>query len=128
VVTTNFLWNIQIICGGEKLVIGVLEMAPHPKYGAHATAQRLRLVREIAGYETAAAFARKLDIKLSRYWNFENGLPLSIEVAQIIVRAVPGLSLDWLYNGEERGLSGDLRKRLEAENARTVARSAGRSA
>jgi transcriptional regulator with XRE-family HTH domain len=76
------------------------------------TAKRLRQLRSAERYETATAFARKLGISAPRYLNFEIGKPLSIEVAQKIVRTVPGCSLDWLYNGEQRGLSFDLRQRL----------------
>jgi hypothetical protein len=117
----------QIIWGWGKSVLGIFEMEDPGKYGRLATAQRLRCLREVAGYKSAADFARKLGIKSSRYWNFENGSPLSLEVARLIVRTVRGTSLDWLYNGEERGLDSDLRKRLAAEIARTV-RAVGRSA
>ncbi len=81
--------------------------------GANApTAKRLRQLRAAERYETATAFARKLGISAPRYLNFEIGKPLSIEVAQMIVRTVPGCSLDWLYNGVQMGLSVDLRQRL----------------
>jgi transcriptional regulator with XRE-family HTH domain len=76
------------------------------------TAKRLRQLRAAERYETATAFARKLGISVSRYTNFETGKRLSIDVAQKIVQAVPGCTLDWLYNGEQRGLSLDLHQRL----------------
>lgn len=78
------------------------------------TAQRLRRLRAVEGYETATAFANKLDISVPRYLNMEGGTALSIDVAQRIVKAVPGCSLDWLYNGVENGLTVDLRQRLAA--------------
>jgi hypothetical protein len=103
-----------------------------PPGGANTpTAKRLRQLRAAERYETASAFARKMDISVSRYLNFEIGSPLSIEVALKIVRTVPGCTLDWLYIGERRGLSFDLRERLsmvEELEARANARGgSGRS-
>jgi ABC-type cobalamin/Fe3+-siderophores transport system ATPase subunit len=36
--------------------------------------------------------------------NLEIGSPLSIDVAHKIRAAVPGITLDWLYYGDERAL------------------------
>jgi len=74
--------------------------------------RRLRLLRLAEGYETAAKFADVLGISPARYGNIEAGSNLSIEVAQLIVQTVPGMSLDWLYNGVGNGLSVSLRQRL----------------
>jgi hypothetical protein len=38
----------------------------------------------------------------------ENGSPLSISLANKIRAAVPGMSLDWLYHGDERALPMDM--------------------
>src|SRR5262245_3743417 len=76
------------------------------------TAQRLRWLRAAEGDETATAFANKLGIAPQRYHNMEAGFPLSLEVALLIVQAVPGCSLDWLYNNVENGMTLDLRQRL----------------
>jgi transcriptional regulator with XRE-family HTH domain len=71
------------------------------------------------------AFAKELGISASRWNNFEGGKPLSIEIAQKLVRIIPGLSLDWLYNGERRGLSVELDRRLyQSESVQDRARSA----
>lgn len=77
------------------------------------TAKRIRQLREAEAYPTATAFAVKLGITISRLSNLENGYPLSIDVADRLVKTVPGLSLDWLYYGKEDGLSLSLRKRLQ---------------
>lgn len=74
---------------------------------------RLRRLREVAGYPTQTAFARRLGISLTRWNNFEKrGLPLSREIEDKLCRLVPGLTLDWLRNGSRHGLSVDLDRRL----------------
>jgi transcriptional regulator with XRE-family HTH domain len=88
--------------------------------------RRLKAVRAVEGYETAKDFADALGISPNRYGNMEAGnSPLSYEVAQLIVKLVPGCSLDWLWNGEERGLTTAFRQSLPpgtgATNARTAA-------
>jgi len=45
----------------------------------------------------------------------ENGLPLSISVAN--KTAVPGVSLDWLYHGDERALPMAMVDKLKAASA-----------
>jgi DNA-binding XRE family transcriptional regulator len=91
-----------------------------------ARAQRLKRLREISANATQTAFAKSLDISLARWNNFENGYPLSIEIAQRLVRITPGLSLDWLYNGERRGLSVELDRRLhQPETTAASGRSRG---
>lgn len=73
-----------------------------------------RLVRVRGLYqENQAAFARRLDISLARWNNFERGSPLSHQIAVKLVRLVPGLTLDWLYLGKTDGLTVDLARRLE---------------
>jgi transcriptional regulator with XRE-family HTH domain len=79
--------------------------------------RRLRLLRRAEGYETALAFAEALGISPARYGNVEAGSNLSIEVAQLIVKIVPGMSLDWLYNGKEEALPLALRQRLTSAEA-----------
>ena len=98
-------------------------MATPETGGRHApTARRIRQLRTAEEYPTATAFAGKLGITVSRLSNLENGSPLSIDVARRIIRAVPGVTLDWLYEGVEDGLSLSLRRRLQEAapgNART---------
>jgi transcriptional regulator with XRE-family HTH domain len=89
-------------------------MVNKPAKGADAPIpQRLRQLRAAEGYETALAFARTLGVAPNRYGNIEAGSNLSIEVAQLIVSKVPGVTLDWLYNGKPDGLTVSLRQRLE---------------
>jgi hypothetical protein len=67
-------------------------------------ARRLRLLRSSLFGEDCTQFARRVGISTQRMNNFENGYPLSIEAANRICAVVPGMSLDWLYRGDERAL------------------------
>jgi hypothetical protein len=66
---------------------------------------RLKLLRAAHGVGSAAAMGRQLGFKNNRYENFERGHPLSAEAATRLVRAFPGLTRDWLYDGNRDGLS-----------------------
>src|SRR4029077_506504 len=65
--------------------------------------------------ENASQFARRLHVSVPRWSNVEVGYPLSIDLANKIKLAVPGMSLDWLYHGDERALPIDMVTRLRAE-------------
>jgi hypothetical protein len=75
-------------------------------------ADRLKRIRRALQFETSTAFAAFLDIDSSRYNAFENGRPLSRDVAFRLVRKIPGLSLDWIYFGKADGLPIELARRL----------------
>ena len=66
---------------------------------------RLKQLRLTMGIPTSTAMARKLGISTQHWNNLENGLPLHHDVAIRIVRAFPGVTLDWLYHGKRDGLS-----------------------
>lgn len=70
----------------------------------NSTAARLRLLRGAVFGESCSDFARRLVVSVQRLSNMENGSPLSISVANKIRAAAPGMSLDWLYHGDERAL------------------------
>lgn len=74
--------------------------------------KRLRHLRQMRGYRHGNTFAAFLGIPSTRWNNLENGYPLSKEVAFLLVRKVPGLSLDWLYFGKTDGLSIRLARQL----------------
>jgi hypothetical protein len=71
------------------------------------------------------AFAAKLGIDKKRMNNPMVGYPLSIDLAQRIKRIVPGMTRDWLYDGDEAGLPVSLRDRLRAADKRKTASLAG---
>ena len=74
-----------------------------------ASAVRMRQLRERIGPQIGAAnqrvWAEKiLGIEYRRWNNFERGWPLSVEVAEILMRRVPGLELNYLMRGDARYL------------------------
>jgi hypothetical protein len=80
---------------------------------------RCRIVRTMiagSGQGSQSRFVVKIGSGLSvgRWNNFENSRPLSREVAILLVRKIPGLTLDWLLLGKEDGLPGRMRDELEA--------------
>ena len=83
------------------------------KWASHAV--RLRVLRRALFHEKQSAFAKRLGIENQRYSNIENGSALSIDVARKIKFAAPGLTLDWLYDGEERALPTEMLTQLRAE-------------
>lgn len=73
---------------------------------------RLKRLRMAYGFETSTAFAAHLGIGYQRWNAFENGFPLSREVAFVLVKKFPGVSLDWLYFGKIDALPLELARRL----------------
>lgn len=92
-----------------------------------AVADRLRLLRQVVSGESQTAFAARLGIDVKRWNNFERESPLSKEVAFLIVKKFPDVTLDWLFLGNEGGLPVRFQRELaEAGKANTGA--AGRKA
>lgn len=86
------------------------------KWAPHAI--RLRVLRGALFKEPSSAFARRLKVSPQRLGNMENGYPLSIDVANKIRFLAPGITLDWLYHGEERAVPHDMVMRLRQEAAK----------
>lgn len=84
--------------------------------------KRLVLLRK-SHATTATAFAMWLGITTQRWNNFENGMPLSKEVAILLVRKIHGLTLDYVFFGRTDGLSLELARKLgELPPSSTVSR------
>jgi DNA-binding XRE family transcriptional regulator len=75
-------------------------------------AARLRQLREALGYQRQDKFAEWLGISPARYGNAERGMPLSRQMAQLIVAKCPGVTEAWLYRGEITHLSDVMTKLL----------------
>lgn len=75
-------------------------------------AKRLIAVRESTG-RNQAAFAEWLGLSPQHWGAMEKRAPLSKEVALLLVRKIPGLTLDWLFLGNTSGLTLDLAARLD---------------
>lgn len=94
-------------------------------------AERMRRLRIYHNYGTQTAFAARLGISLTRWNNYEkSGMPLGKDMEDLLVQITPGLTLDWLRNGERRGLSVELDRRLHQPDAASSsgARSGGKEA
>lgn len=78
----------------------------------NTVAWRCRHLRESLGYTSQTAFADVLGITLARWNNVENGLPLSSQLALIVVKRFPGVSMDWLFTGGAYGLSFEMARLL----------------
>jgi hypothetical protein len=98
-------------------------MAQKHKEGKNSPiARRLRAIMLAENIPSQEAFAEKLGIDKKRMNNPMVGYPLSIELAKRIKMVVPGMTRDWLYDGDEGGLPVSLRDRLrEADKRLTVA-------
>lgn len=71
-------------------------------------ARRLRALRWLFGgreNSTQEGFAAQLGLGSRRWSNFENGHPLSKEVALKIVSVFPSITLDWLWLGRTSGMT-----------------------
>lgn len=82
-------------------------------------AVRLRAIMVAEQMTTQDAFADKIGVEKKRLNNVLVGYPLSIDVAVKIKRSIPGVSMDWLYDGDEDALPVSLRDRLRVAE-RTV--------
>lgn len=96
----------------EKIWIPAkLRAMAHPTDNSEV-ARRLAILRYVVAGGNQTAFAKRLDIEVKRWNNFERGLPLSKPIAFDLVKKIPGLTLDWLFLGEEAGLSVKLQREL----------------
>lgn len=97
----------------------------HPDGKSSPIAIRLRAVMAVENARTQDEFADRLGVEKKRLNNALVGYPLSIEVAQKVKQTVPGITRDWLYDGDEGGLPVSLRDALrQAETS--VREGAGR--
>jgi len=74
---------------------------------------------------TQDAFATMLGVEKKRLNNPFNGYTLSVDLAMRIRNTIPGMTRDWLYDGDEGGLPVSLRDRLR-EAATTLRAATGR--
>lgn len=83
-----------------------------------AVSERLKILRKAVSGESQTAFAARLGIETKRWNNLEREHPLSKEVAFLIVKKFPDVTLDWLWLGNENGLSVKRQREFaEAEKA-----------
>ncbi len=75
------------------------------------------MLRESIFGENSAQFAKRCNISSQRMSNFENGYPISMDAANLIRHAVPGLTIDWLIHGDERALPVEMLNKLRSAHA-----------
>ncbi len=89
-----------------------------------AQGRRLRLLRQAEGIRTGSAFAARLGWGQSGYSQFETGSrAIPRDKALQLKAKIAGFDPLWLWEGDKRGLSFDLRRRIEAEEAKESAAS-----
>lgn len=83
----------------------------------------MRLLRRAEGFaESAQAFAKHVGWSPTQLSNYESGdRRVPRDAALQLLKRVPGFDLAWLWTGEERGLSFDLRRRIEEARAAEAA-------
>ncbi len=92
------------------------------KYPFADQGRRLRWLRQAEGIPTASAFAEWIGWPQSGMSQFETGQRrVPMPKAMQLRAKIPGFDPIWLWEGEKRGLSFDLRQRIEAEEAKEMA-------
>jgi transcriptional regulator with XRE-family HTH domain len=74
-----------------------------------ACGKRMRDLREALGHDRKTDFARLLGITLARWSRIEQGCPITIKMATRMREKIPGLTTDYILDGDTAGLSENLR-------------------
>lgn len=94
-------------------------MGEGTKYPYWEQGRRLRWLRQAERIPTASAFAQRVGWPQSGMSQFETGMRQVTMAKAMQLRAkIPGFDPMWLWEGDKRGLSFDLRQRIEAEEAK----------
>lgn len=94
-------------------------MGQGSKYPFADQGRRLRWLWRAERFPNANAFAASLNWPQSGMSQFETGRRrLTTEKVLQLRARIPGFDPLWLWEGEKQGLSFDLRKRIEAEEAK----------
>lgn len=79
-----------------------------------AMAERLRHLREMLGI-TQVAMAARLGMQVTRWNNYERGVgPVQAPEILRLKRMFPGLTSDWILEGDRKGLTMEIAERLDA--------------
>lgn len=98
-------------------------MAEGPEKPYFEQGRRLRWLRQAERIPTALAFAKKFNWPQSGMSQFETGARrVPTDKLIQLQREITGFDANWIWHGEKRGLSFDLRLRIEAEEAKELAR------
>jgi transcriptional regulator with XRE-family HTH domain len=83
-------------------------------FDVEAYQRRLRILRQIISGENQQDFADRLGIGMMRWNNYERGYPVPREVAFILMKKFPGISVEWIWFGMTGNLSEHYAKRIAA--------------
>lgn len=101
-----------MVAMGQRFFVDKFQPVPIGTKEDRARAQRLKQLRAVMGYQSQRQFAQFLGVEYARYNNAERGLPLSRQMADIIVARCPGAGRNWLYDGDAGDLSVKLARAL----------------
>ncbi len=80
---------------------------------------RLAKIREAAGYKEQKAFAARFGFSMGQWNHWEQGMsipwPQAMKLVESLKNQVPGLTLDWIYRGDPRGLPLETMRRLNGD-------------
>ena len=68
------------------------------------SADRMRRLREVFAV-SQGQFAKRFGFSRNQWNNFESGMPVGHQAGVRLVKAIPGLTLDWIYFGNPAGLT-----------------------
>jgi hypothetical protein len=74
-------------------------------FDVEAYKKRLKIMREILSGDNQTDFAARLGIDFKRWSNYERGYPVPREVAFLLHKQFPGMSIEWIWFGTEQSLS-----------------------
>lgn len=79
---------------------------------------RIKLLRLALGFRKASDFAKFIGVEKSRLSNVETGgVGLSPDFARKIITKIPEVSIDYLWLGDQRFLTFELRQKIEVAAA-----------
>ena len=84
-------------------------------YSKFPACVRVCELRQLLGH-SKTSFAKLLGIPANRWSNIELGYPISVDVADRLRKRIPGMTLDYLYDGDTNGLGEPLRLLLRASS------------
>lgn len=78
---------------------------------------RLRVLRRVIAEDNQSEFADRIGIDMKRWNNYERGYPVPREVAFILLKKFPGLSIEWIWFGWPGNLSASFKEKIKAAEA-----------
>ena len=103
---------LGISCGMARSSVGT------PHRPGSAIAERLQRLRILFG-PTQTEFCQRYRFSKTQWSNYEAGFSPSLAAARQLKAQIPGLTLDWIYDGDTGGLTVNMARRLTGKPNRT---------